>query len=167
MPTKVSLGLSKKTGLPDYGSVGASCHVELELDGQVLDGDQERFRQHVRRAYSACQSAVEEELSRARSDSAQARPPARDNPNGARLHDGQGNGQRESARTNGQRPSNGRTATQSQLRAIRAIASRQRLDLGPLLDRFGVRAADDLSIRQASELIDQLKAQSVGAGGGR
>jgi len=39
MPTKVSAGLSKKQGLPDYRSIGASCHVELEVDGQILDGD--------------------------------------------------------------------------------------------------------------------------------
>ena len=31
MPMKISVGLSKKVGLPDYGSVGASCHLELKL----------------------------------------------------------------------------------------------------------------------------------------
>ena len=36
MPIKLSLGLSKKIGQPDYGSLGASCHVELELGEHAL-----------------------------------------------------------------------------------------------------------------------------------
>src|ERR1700691_348253 len=64
MPMKVSVGLSKKVGLPDYGSLGASCHVEVELDGSLLQNDVEKFQQHVRRGYQACAQAVNEELTR-------------------------------------------------------------------------------------------------------
>ena len=32
MPLKLNVGVSRKVGLPDYGSVGASCNVEVELD---------------------------------------------------------------------------------------------------------------------------------------
>jgi hypothetical protein len=39
MPLKLNVSLSKKIGLPDYGSLGASCHVEVELDGSLLEGD--------------------------------------------------------------------------------------------------------------------------------
>ena len=46
---KVSVGLSKKVGLPEYGSLGASCHVEVELDSALLQNDLEKFQQHVRR----------------------------------------------------------------------------------------------------------------------
>ena len=45
------------------------------------------------------------------------------------------------------------------MKAIRAIASRRRIDLvGLLQERFGLQTADELGIRQASELIDELKA---------
>jgi len=62
MRTKVSVGLSKKAGLPNYGSLGASCFVEMELDAKILEGDLESFRLQVTRAYAACRDSVEAEL---------------------------------------------------------------------------------------------------------
>ena len=51
-----------------------------------------------------------------------------------------------------------RPATVSQVKAIRAICSRRRIDLvGLLRERFGLQTADELGIRQASDLIDELK----------
>ena len=32
MALKVSTGFTRKLGQPDYGSIGASCNVEFELD---------------------------------------------------------------------------------------------------------------------------------------
>src|ERR1700677_3845193 len=64
MPMKVSVGLSKKVGLPEYGSLGASCNVEIELEGSLLQNDVDKFHQHVRRAYQAFAQAVNEELTR-------------------------------------------------------------------------------------------------------
>ena len=69
---------------------------------------------------------------------------------------------------NGSRRSTGRNATQSQVRAIHAIANRQRIDLtAELRNRFDVDRPDDLGISQASELIDSLKATANGNGGRR
>lgn len=168
MPTKVNLGLSRKAGLPDYGSIGASCHVELELDGQILDGDLDRFRQHVRRAYEACREAVEDELAR---EGATASLPSNGSHNGNGHSNGNGhqrtNGNAYPNGSNGHQRSNGRSATQSQVRAINAIAGRNRIDLSPILDRFGVQSLQDLSISDASSLIDELKGQPSGNGGSR
>ena len=51
-----------------------------------------------------------------------------------------------------------RPATASQVKAIRAIAARRKIDLvGMLRERFGLQTADELGIRQASNLIDELK----------
>jgi hypothetical protein len=152
MAVKLSIGLQKKIGLPDYGSLGASCHVEIELDGALLDADLERFHQQTRRAYLACAQAVNEELHR-----------QKDDPSTGTQTETNGNGH-----TNGRRRDGTRKATASQVRALNAIASRQNLSATNLVQsRYGVDAPEDLSITEASELIDSLKVAGKGNGGRR
>src|SRR5262245_6293222 len=64
MPLKVNVGLSKKIGLPHYGSLGVSCHVEVELDSTLLFADPEAFQAKVKRAYVACDQVVSDEILR-------------------------------------------------------------------------------------------------------
>ena len=52
----------------------------------------------------------------------------------------------------------GKAATASQVRAIVTIARRQRADLDGLLCDLGVTRPEELSLAEASRLIDQLKA---------
>lgn len=162
MPLTLNVGFNQKLGQPDYGSVGASCHVECELDSHLLFHDPAAFQKQVHDIYQACTQAVHDELSR-------HQPAA--NGNGHSTHS---NGQ---AATNGNSNSNGhsrsqssgrRQATQSQVKAINSIAQRQRVDLlGLLLNRFGQNRPEDLSLAEASKLIDELKAPANGAGGSR
>ena len=64
MPLKLTAGVSKKLGLPGYSSVGAICHVELELDSGLLQESPEAFRAQVREVYAQCAESVDEELAR-------------------------------------------------------------------------------------------------------
>lgn len=64
MPLKLTCGFSKKIGQPHYGSLGANCSVELELDSQMLQNDLDGFFQRVEAAYAACRQAVQAELDR-------------------------------------------------------------------------------------------------------
>jgi hypothetical protein len=147
MPLKLNVGLNKKIGEANYGSRGASVNVELELDSGLVN-EPGKLQERIRQLFGVVRASLAEELN--------------------------GNGQRSSDRTqapqaqpngNGQRSDNNqkvqpRPATQSQVRAIAAIAKRLQVDLNDLLrNRFQVRRAQDLSIKEASQLIDELKSK--------
>lgn len=170
MAVKLSVGLQKKVGQPDYGSLGASCHVEFEIDRGLIEHDLDGFHQKVRGAFVACQQAVNDQLTRQQSEQTAAHDNGHngnghnDNGHGGNGHGGNGHGY---SNGNGQR-GNSRPATASQARAIRAIAGRQRIDLRQLLgDRFSVDRPEDLSISDASSLIDELKGPAESNGGRR
>jgi hypothetical protein len=156
MPLKLNVGLNRKMGEANYGSRGASVNFDVELEAN-LAGEPQQLRERIRYLFALAKDAVEEELSGNR-------------PASTNGHHGNGysNGQNGNGNSNGsRRSSNGRPATASQVRAIHAIASRNRADLDGQLSEFGVSKPDDLSISQASELIDTLKAQPAGTGGRR
>ena len=171
MPMKLNLGLSKKLGLPDNGSIGASCHVELELEGSLLQTDLEAFHRHVRGAYVACRQAVQDELARhqdsgagvnretpaSRTSQATNGSPDRQNAsNGNDYGSGRGNGNGHNA----PRASAKQMEYLQQLaRQIRGLGIR-RLD-GLAQKMFGKPIAD-LTTLDASGLIDTLKSVKAG-----
>jgi hypothetical protein len=170
MPLNLIVGLAKKVGLPDYGSLGASCNVEVELDAHLLVRDPSGFQTQVRQAFAACSQAVQEELARQVPANVQATGPApASNHQANDPPSGRTNGRAETGRQRTDRPrSNGRRATASQVRAIYGIAHGHKLDLSQeLRNRFGVDRPDDLSLQDASQFIDDLRAMSPETGGGR
>ena len=152
MPLKLNVGLSKKVGQPDYGSLGASCQVELELDGSLLQHDQEAFHRHVRNAFVACQQAVNDELARNQQGD-NGKTPVIDTHRSPAAGP-QGNG------------SNGHRASQKQLDYIRQLSGQirglgvRRLDT--LANKMFGKPMADLSSLDASGLIDTMKAIKAG-----
>jgi len=185
---KLHAGVSKKVGLPGFSSASASCTIEAELDGSLLhdregfqtvvqrayksceqavedqiarllvqgnptpnnpvcapdvsehpqttNGPQTRSQSPSRAFQPVTQEVIEVRTSPAISGATVTRIPA------AQF-------------TNQPSP---RPATASQVKAIRAIAARRKIDLvGMLREKFGLTTADELGIRQASNLIDELK----------
>lgn len=165
MPLKINLGLSKKLGLPDYGSVGASCAVEFEVDGSLLQGDLDGFHARVRGAYVACRQAVCDELAQhqpavsgasAGHVGSDAAPRASGGPSS-------GNGREANGHHNG---NGGHRATQKQMGYIEQLA-RQIKGLGirrleSLAQRMFSRPMAELSSLDASGLIDCLKSIKAG-----
>ena len=155
---KAVVGLCKKVGLPDYGSLGATCHVEFDLDKALIQDDLESFHQQVRDAFSACSQAVHYELVRQRVSSAlenPALPKPANNGNGAPHRNGHQHVTPTAAR-----------ASDKQLIYLRQLAR--------LVPAVGLRRLDEvaqnvcgkttvvLSTAEASRLIDSLKAVKAG-----
>jgi len=164
MPLRLNVGISKKTGLPGYGSLGASCSVEVELDGSLLHDDLDVFRQRVRRAYVACSQAVREELARQQQVEAHGQTPAATGEQAASLpSEANGNGHRDGQ--DGDRH-NGQPATARQLDyasrlagQIRGLGARR---LAALAQQLFAKPLADLSSAEASGLIDTLKRIKAG-----
>jgi len=165
---KLHAGVSKKVGLPGFSSASASCTIEAELDSSLLQ-DREGFQIVVQRAYQSCEQAVQDQIARLTSDDQNdasephARPQevieVRTSPaiRGVTVA-ARGAETRETNRAVFRDAPSPRPATASQVKAIRAIAARRKIDLvGLLRDKFGLTTADELGIRQASNLIDELK----------
>ncbi len=153
MALKVSTGISKKLGLPDYCSVGASCHVEFELEASMLQNDLEAFQAKVRDAYIACCQAVSDEL---------ARHNELPSSNGKELAAAQTR-KDETASPNG----NGRPITDKQLKFISQLVGRisalRNGHLDKLTQRMFGKDVASLTSLEASGLIDTLKAIKDGS----
>jgi hypothetical protein len=185
---KLHTGVSKKVGLPGFSSASASCTIEAELDSSLLqdhDGFQTVVRRAYQSCEKAVEDQIARLLlqgnpapnspacvpdtsehpqtpngpqtrsqtpSRAFQPVTQEAIEVRTSPaiSGATVT-------RIPATQFSTQPSP-RPATASQVKAIRAIAARRKIDLvGLLRDKFGLTTADELGIRQASNLIDELK----------
>lgn len=163
MPLTLNVGLSKKVGQPDYGSLGASCNVEVELVSSLLQNDLETFHRHVKNAYVACAQAVNDELARHQRSGAEASRPAEAfvakpaNGNG-RSH-GAGNGTSNGAGQNNR-------ASDKQLDYVHQLAGQIKglgvRKLDQLAQRMHRKSLAELTSLEASGLIDTLKAIKAG-----
>jgi hypothetical protein len=134
MPLKLSIGLSRKAGEANYGSRGATVGLELEVDANLVHQPQ-RLRKRIAYLFQLARQSVDRELAQA----------------------GSGAG----APVNGQAEPAARSTTTNQVRALYAIANDHQIDLAAeLANRFGVERPEELSLQDASQLIDMLK-QSV------
>jgi hypothetical protein len=158
MPMKVTAGLSKKMGLPAYGSLGASCALEIELEQGLLFHDEAGFRSRLAALYDVCRSAVEEESLKARAvaepllaapDPGHYDPPVTNGPCAAP-------------------PGSSRIplATERQInfaqhlaRQIRALGGQR---LAELAQQAYGRSLDELTSPEASQLIELLKELRAG-----
>lgn len=185
MPLKLSIGLSRKVGQPNFGSRQASIGLEVELDSALLSEPQS-LQERVDLLYRFADRAVETELAHPRKPSLDSpatpasasiltraqsptfhQPERADNaPPTTSLHPEPAGSHepatRMSATPNPAIPHEPRPTypaiTFNQRRAIHAIA--RRLGLNPLVlirDRYQLEQLEDLDIRQASRLIADLK----------
>jgi hypothetical protein len=157
MPITINVGLNKKVGTANYGSVGASCNVSFEVGHDLLETDLTAFQQKVRNAFVACRQAVQDELARAQADA-----PIDGASNGTVEHPAP-----EPPRANGNKSNgNGHSASEKQMVFARQLAGQ--------IKGLGVRKLESLASKMfgkplaaltsldASSLIDTLKSIKSG-----
>jgi hypothetical protein len=150
MPLTINVGLSRKAS-KDYQSSGTSINLTAELD-QLLLARPDELQRQIGDLYQQAEHAMTRQASQPSSAPASSQ--------GQANTAGGGNG-------NGRNGGNGQVApmTQSQLRAIHAIAKRLGIDpAAECMRQFGWDL-NRLSIRDASTIIDHLK--SLQPAGGR
>jgi hypothetical protein len=145
MPLSINVGLSRKAS-KDYQSTGVSINVTAELD-QTLLAKPDELQGEIDHLYYQAEQALNRQAQEMTSEDPPARP-ARNGNDRARGGNGRGNG-------NGH--NNVPPMTQSQRRAINAIADRVGVDANDEAMNITGNSFDRLTLKQASTLIDHLK----------
>ncbi|WP_404308173.1 hypothetical protein [Neorhodopirellula lusitana] len=145
--------MTRKVGRPNFGSACATCQLEIEIDHTVMNDHADPLTERIRRTFDLCRQEVDRELLH-HADGPSSRPEAING--NVRTRNGTSQPQSQ--------PSRVRPATDAQIRAIHAIASKANVRLASELDaEFGVASPQSLTLRQASDLIEMLKAQLTGS----
>ncbi len=142
MPLTINVGLSRKTS-ENYNSAGTSINLTAELDQSLLARPRE-LQGAIDELYEQAELALEQQARSDRRDR-DSEPRRNGSPNGSQRND------------HDRRQNAGGNMTNSQAKAIHAIA--KRLDLDPAQEahhEFGIDL-DRMSVREASQFIDHLK----------
>ena len=140
MPMKLNVGASQKVSDHHFGSRGASVNLEIELESGLAT-DPVKLRERIRQLFGLVRQSVTEELDTARNGQS---PSLQERPSDSRKQ------------------AIARFATAAQVKALYAITKQQGIDLREVLqERYAVTRPTELSLKQASELIDALKAANA------
>ena len=162
MPMKLNVGVCRKIGQANYGSLGASCDVQLELSDALIFDDPSAFQQRVRQAYAACERAVDEQLGASQQPNGSSNGHARNNGSQppAQHNGSNGNG-------NGHSNNGARAASEKQLTYARQLSGQIKglgiRKLETLAQTMFGKPLAGLSSLDASGLIDCLKDIKDGA----
>jgi hypothetical protein len=149
---KLNAGFSRKVGEPNYGSRGASVNVELEVESALVS-DPDGLLDRIRKLFDLARRSVDQELASANNGNGASSENQRESFNGR----GNGHQQRQPVRY----------ATESQQRAIRAICKRLQRDADQFAQqKYNINGLDELTLQEASALIDELKTSQAQAGNG-
>lgn len=149
---RVSVTYTKKVPIPgvEYASHGHHLTIEVEPPPEIQE-DRDRLRKYLSALFSETRERVDEALEISSNDREPIRP-------AGGGHRASGGSQRRSAR-----PQNGRApeASPKQINYLRSLASNSGMSYRDLEvfahDQCGVSRVQDLTKRQASDLIDRLR----------
>ena len=151
---KLNVGACRKVSDNHYGSKGGNVNIEVEVDSSLV-GDSAKLQAHIRHLFELARRSLTEELQ------ANNEPACVDETyhqrDGAILN-GNGNGN-----SNGNAVSVApvRYATEKQIICIQGLARKHGVPVPELLKQAGVRMFNDMTVRQASAMIESLKGSSA------
>ena len=165
MTIKINVGVNKKIGLPDYGSAGSHCNIEIEADNSILD-NADQFLLRVQEAYAVARQSVEEELSHHRPGANAS--PSRAEPQQQRQEHRQEYQRNDNTRSDNSSGGNRYIASAKQQNFIASLVKGIKGLNWQTLDKYcnskWGNNTSQLSPKQASELIDDLKSAKEGRG---
>jgi len=147
---KLNVGACRKVSDNHYGSKGGNVNIELELDSS-LALDSQKLRDHIRKLFDLANASLEEELQ------ANNEPASVEELRHQRNDDSfNGNGAGHAVTVTPVR-----FATEKQILCIQGLARKHGIPVPELLKQAGVRVFNDMSVRQASQMIESLKGSSA------
>ena len=147
---KLNVGACRKVSDNHYGSKGGNVNIEVEVDSSLV-GDSAKLQAHIRHLFELARRSLTEELQ------ANNEPACVDE---THHH-------RDGATLNGNGAGNAvtvtpvRFATEKQIICIQGLARKHGVPIPELLKQAGVRVFNDMSVRQASAMIESLKGSSA------
>ena len=147
---KLNVGASRKVSDNHYGSKGGNVNIELELDSS-LALDSQKLRDHIRKLFDLANASLSEELQ------------ANNEP--ASVEDSHYH--RDGANPNGNGAGHAvtvtpvRYASEKQLALIQGLLRKSKIPYQPLLGECKVGSFNELTVQQASRMIESLKASGV------
>ena len=146
---KLSVGACKKITDGNYGSRGGNVNIEVEVDSSLV-GDSAKLQAHIRHLFELARRSLTEEL-QANNEHASVEDSHHHHHDGGSFN---GNG-------NAVTVTPVRFATEKQIICIQGLARKHGIPVPELLKQAGVRVFNDMSVRQASQMIESLKGSSA------
>ena len=146
---KLNVGACRKVSDNHYGSRGGNVNIELELDSS-LALDSQKLRDHIRKLFDLANASLEEEL---QGTAEPANVEDSHQPNESSFN-GNGAGNVVSVAPV-------RYASEKQLALIQGLLRKSKIPYQPLLGECKVGSFNELTVQQASRMIESLKAGGV------
>ena len=144
---KLSVGACKKITDGNYGSRGGNVNIELELDSS-LALDSQKLRDHIRKLFDLANASLSEEL-QANNEHSSVEDSHHHRDGGS--FNGNGAGHAVSVVPV-------RYASEKQLALIQGLLRKSKIPYQPLLGECKVGSFNELTVQQASRMIESLKA---------
>jgi hypothetical protein len=145
---KLNVGACRKVSDNHYGSKGGNVNIELELDSS-LALDSQKLRDHIRKLFDLANASLSEEL-QANNEHASVEDSHHQRDESSFNGNGNGAGNAVSVPTV-------RYASEKQLALIQGLLRKSKIPYQPLLGECKVGSFNELTVQQASRMIETLK----------